>query len=139
MSLIRDSRSEPEAWMLRANSTCFAVRLPSGLSASISVRISRLFSGVRSSCDMLARNCDLYREASVSCSAFSCRDPRARSISRFLASTSAFCLASSSAFSSSSSLVCWSCSLCFFSSSSDSRSEPAWFSSRSLDSRSSSC
>ena len=51
--------------MLRANSTCFAVRLPSGLSASISVRISRLFSGVRSSCDMLARNCDLYREASV--------------------------------------------------------------------------
>ena len=42
--------------MVRANSTCFGVRLPPTLSASSRARISRLLSGVRSSCDMLARN-----------------------------------------------------------------------------------
>ena len=36
------------------------VRLPSGFLDSWSERISRLLSGVRSSCDMLARNSDLY-------------------------------------------------------------------------------
>ena len=44
-------------------------------------RISRLFSGVRSSWDMLARNCDLYLEVSASCSAFS-SSPAGRSIWR---------------------------------------------------------
>ena len=34
MSLIRLSRSVPAPWMVRANSTCLAVRLPSGLSPS---------------------------------------------------------------------------------------------------------
>ena len=59
MSLIRASSSAPEEWMVRANSTCFGVRLPPTLSASRRARISRLLSGVRSSCDMLARNSDL--------------------------------------------------------------------------------
>ena len=43
-------------------------------SASSFDRISRLLSGVRSSCDMLARNSDLYFEVSASCSAFSSSD-----------------------------------------------------------------
>ena len=38
----------------------WACRLPSLFAHSWSERISRLFSGVRSSCDMLARNSDLY-------------------------------------------------------------------------------
>ena len=33
MSLIRSSRSEPAEWIVVENSTCFGVRLPSGLSA----------------------------------------------------------------------------------------------------------
>ena len=57
--------------MVRANSTCLSVRLPVGFSASSFDRISRLFSGVRSSWLMLARNSDLYFEVSASCSAFS--------------------------------------------------------------------
>ena len=44
-----------------AYSTCLAVRLPSRFCASSLASTSRLFSGVRSSWDMLARNCDLYR------------------------------------------------------------------------------
>ena len=48
-------------------------------------RISRLFSGVRSSCDMLARNSDLYFEVSASCLAFSSSACRACSTSRVLA------------------------------------------------------
>ena len=32
MSLIRFSRSVPAPWMVRANSTCFGIRLPSGFS-----------------------------------------------------------------------------------------------------------
>ncbi len=35
MSLIRLSRSVPAPWMVRANSTCLGVRLPSGLSAEL--------------------------------------------------------------------------------------------------------
>ena len=62
------------------------------LSASCRDRISRLLSGVRSSCDMLARNCDLYLEVSASCSAFSSSSCLASSTSRFLRSTSAFCV-----------------------------------------------
>jgi len=48
-----------EIKMLRANFTCSSVRLPDALSASSFARISELLSGVRSSCDMLARNSDL--------------------------------------------------------------------------------
>ena len=59
MSLIRASRSLPAAWMDCANFTCSGLRLPCALSASSFARISELFSGVRSSCDMLARNSDL--------------------------------------------------------------------------------
>ena len=66
MSLIRFSRSVPAPWIVRANSTCFGVRLPSGFSPSCWPRIRMLLSGVRSSCDMLARNSDLYFEVSAS-------------------------------------------------------------------------
>ena len=52
--------------------------------------MSRLLSGVRSSCDMLARNSDLYLEVRASCLAFSSRAWRACSTSRFLRSTSSF-------------------------------------------------
>ena len=49
----------PALWMVLANSTCLPVRLPSVFSASSRARISRLFSGVRSSWVMFARNSDL--------------------------------------------------------------------------------
>ena len=111
MSLISISRSLPEQWMVLPNSTCFGVRLPSGFLHSWSDRISRLLSGVRSSCDMLARNSDLYFEVSASCSAFSSSAWRACSTSGFLRSTSWFWCASRRAFSCSSSLVC--CSSCW--------------------------
>ena len=48
-----------------------SVMLSSGLSSSCWARISRLFSGVRSSCDMLAMNSDLYFDETASCPAFS--------------------------------------------------------------------
>ncbi len=92
--------------MVLANSTCFGFRLPSVLRDSWSERISRLLSGVRSSCDMFARNSDLYFEVSASCAAFSSSAWRASSTSRFLRSTSSFWCASRRAFSCSSSLVC---------------------------------
>ena len=111
MSLISVSRSLPDEWIVLANSTCLGVRLPSGFFDSWSDRISRLFSGVRSSCDMLARNSDLYLEVSASCLAFSSRAWRACSTSWFLRSTSWFWCASRRAFSCSSSLVC--CSSCW--------------------------
>ena len=71
-----------------------------------------LFSGVRSSCDMLARNSDLYFEVSASSSAFSSSARRACSISWFLRSTSTFCSASCCAFWASCSLVCCSSACC---------------------------
>ena len=71
-----------------------------------------LLSGVRSSCDMFARNSDLYLEVSASCSAFSSSSCRASSIWRFFRSTSRFCSESRCAFSSSSSFVCCSSSCC---------------------------
>ncbi len=79
--------------------------------------MSSELSGVRSSCDMLARNCDLYFEVSASCSAFSSTSCLASSTSRFFLSTSSFCRVSWRAFSSSSSLVCCSSSCCVCSSS----------------------
>ena len=108
MSLIRLSRSVPAPWMVRANSTCFADRLPSGFSVSCWPRIKMLLSGVRSSCDMLARNSDLYFEVSESSVAFSSSARRACSISWFLRSTSTLRSASCWAFCSSCSLVCCS-------------------------------
>ena len=116
MSLIRLSRSWPASRTDRANSTCLAVRLPSGLSASSLARISRLLSGVRSSWLMLARNSDLYFDDRASCSARSSSSRRASSISAFFTSMARFWRASSSAFSSSSALVCWSSSWRFWSS-----------------------
>ena len=116
MSLIRFSRSVPAPWMVRANSTCLAVRLPSGLSVSCWPRIRMLLSGVRSSCDMLARNSDLYFEVSASSVAFSSSARRACSISWFLRSTSTLRSASCCAFCSSCSLVCCSSFCCVCSS-----------------------
>lgn len=43
----------------------------SGFSASCSAKSSKEFRGVRSSCDMLAKNSDLYLDVRASCSAFS--------------------------------------------------------------------
>ena len=77
--------------------------------------MSRLLSGVRSSCDMLARNSDLYFDVSASCLAFSSSAWRACSTSWFLRSTSCVLLRrAGAAFSCSSSLVCCSssCRLC---------------------------
>ena len=117
MSLISASRSEPALWIVDAASTCFAVRLPTSFDASTFDRISSELSGVRSSCDMFARNSDLYFELSASCSAFSSSELRAISISRFLISMSRFWRSSCSAFSWSSSFVacsssCWDWSAC---------------------------
>ena len=74
-----------------------------------------LFSGVRNSWLMLARNSDLYFEVSASSVAFSSTARRACSISWFFASTSTLRSASCCAFCSSCSLVCcssrcWVCS-----------------------------
>ena len=108
MSLIKFKRSEPDEWTLRAKSTCLGKRLPPALSASCWLRMRIELSGVRSSCDMLARNSDLYLEVRASSAAFSSSARRACSTSRFLSSTSAFCSASSLALVPSSSLVCCS-------------------------------
>ena len=116
MSLIRLSRSVPAPWMVRANSTCLADRLPSGFSVSCWPRIRMLLSGVRSSCDMLARNSDLYFEVSESSVAFSSSARRACSISWFFLSTSTLRSASCWAFCSSCSLVCCSSFCCVCSS-----------------------
>ncbi len=69
---------------------------------------------MRSSCDMFARNSDLYFEVSASSAAFSSSARRACSTSLFLRSTSTFCSASCLALSASSSLVCCSsvCRVC---------------------------
>ena len=88
--------------MVLAYSTCLLVRLASLFSESSLARMSKLFSGVRSSCDMLAKNSDLYFEISDSCSAFSSSETRACSTSRFFTSTLRFCSSSSLALSSSS-------------------------------------
>ena len=114
MSLISVSRSVPAEWMFLAKSICLAVRLPPAFSASCWPRIRIELSGVRSSCDMFARNSDLYFEVSASSAAFSSSARRACSTSLFLRSTSAFCSASCLAFDASSSLVCCSsiCRVC---------------------------
>ena len=98
MSLMRFMRSTPAAWIMLANSTCLSVRFRGAFSASCWPRMRMLFSGVRSSCDMLARNSDLYRDVIASSDALSSSARRACSISAFLRSTSAFCSTSSAAF-----------------------------------------
>jgi len=113
MSLMRERRSLPAEWIVRANSTSRSASPPSSLSASSRDRISIEFSGVRSSWDMFARNSDLYFEDSASCAAFSSNPRRANSISSFLISISRFCADSNGAFSSSSSLVSRNSSDCF--------------------------
>ncbi len=70
-----------------------------------------LLSGVRNSCDMLARNSDLYFDVRASSLAFSSNARRACSISWFLRSTSTLRSASCCAFWPSWSLVCCN-SLC---------------------------
>ncbi len=112
MSLISWSRSDPAEWMIWAYSTCLGVRLRDGFCASNWARMSRLLSGVRSSWLMLARNSDLYLEASDSCWARVSSSCRACSIWRFFASMSRFCAASREALSSSSALERWSSSCC---------------------------
>ena len=57
--LMSESRSCPLEWMVAAYCTSSALSEPRGFSASKRARMSTLFSGVRSSCDMLARNSDL--------------------------------------------------------------------------------
>ena len=98
--------------------------------------MSRLFSGVRSSCDMFARNSDLYRDDTASCSARSASARPASSISTFFTSIARLFSASSAAFSSSSVLVlrsfsCWPCS-CPDRSCSSSVSRRDWVSSSSV-------
>ena len=67
----------------------FGLRFPSVLSESTRARISRLFSGVRNSCDMLARNSVLYFDVRASCSSLLFELLLGLlSISRFFASTS---------------------------------------------------
>jgi hypothetical protein len=64
--------------------------LLSAFSESIFDKISIEFKGVRSSCDMFAKNSDLYFEDSASCFALSSSAVRASSIWRFFCSTSLF-------------------------------------------------
>ena len=95
MSLSSLSRSPPDERMTWAYCTWRSVRLPSGLSSSCSASTSRLLSGVRSSCDMLAMNSDLYFEETDSSRAFSSTKRFASSTSWYLPSTSLFLSASS--------------------------------------------
>ena len=96
MSLIRCSRSEPEELMLRGELDLLDREVAAASSRpSCWLRMRIELSGVRSSCDMLARNSDLYFEVSASSAAFSSSARRACSTSAFLRSTSAFCSARS--------------------------------------------
>ena len=71
MSLISASRCRP-ARSTRSSGSISSSRFKSRASScSISVTPMIAFSGVRSSCDMLARNCDLCWLATSSCSPFS--------------------------------------------------------------------
>ena len=79
--------------MFFANSTCLGVSLPSAFSANCWPNIRIELSGVRSSCDMLARNSDLYFDVNANSAAFSSSARRACSTSWLLRSTSTFCSA----------------------------------------------
>src|SRR5580704_10232901 len=83
ISLIRVKRSWPVEWTVEAYLIWSAVRLLSLFSDKALERISKLFKGVRSSWDMLARNSDLYLDIKDNCSAFSSRERLAISTSLF--------------------------------------------------------
>ena len=112
MLLSSSSSSLPEEWMTLAYSTWVSVRLWSGFSSSCWARIIRLFSGVRSSWDMLAMNSDLYFEETASWLTFSSIRRLDASTSRFFCSATRFCSASRLAWRARSSLdprssSCW--------------------------------
>ena len=65
--LIRDRRCCPEVSMSPVYSACFSFNSPNSLSCKTSEKPMIAFSGVRSSCDMLARNSDLCRLAASIC------------------------------------------------------------------------
>ena len=120
--------------MTLAYSTWVLVRLRSGFSSSCCARISRLFNGVRSSCDMLAMNSDLYFEETASWLTFSSISRLEASTSRFFCSATTFCFASNRACLARSSLEprsssCWERSSSAWDwdwASSDSVSTAAW-------------
>ncbi|OEZ59966.1 hypothetical protein DUGA6_36060 [Duganella sp. HH105] len=118
--------------MVLAKRTCSSCRLPAAFSASSLARISELLSGVRSSCDIFARNCDLYwlaRSSSAArCSRSSCALPSA-----------AFFWSSATPCSANCSLVCSSSAFWFSRLACDSSSTRDCSSSSSLAVRSSSC
>src|SRR5713101_6933155 len=59
MSLMRERRCRPDSRISWRYSVCFSLMSPNIFSARISANPMIAFSGVRSSCDMLARNSDL--------------------------------------------------------------------------------
>ena len=67
MSLMRDSRCRPDSRMSARYSACLSLISPNIRSASTSEKPMIALSGVRSSCDMLARNSLLCRLATSSC------------------------------------------------------------------------
>ena len=119
MLLRSSSSSLPDEWMTLAYSTCVSVMLSSGLSSSCWARIKRLFSGVRSSCDMLAMNSDLYFDETASWLTCSSTRRLDCSTSWFFCSATMFCSASSRACRPRSSLDSRSSSCC-------ERSSSAW-------------
>ena len=112
MSLISDSRWRPEEWMSFRYSSCLSFTSPNICSLSTSEKPMIAFSGVRSSCDMLARNSDLCLLAISSCRLFwrnsSVRSSTLRSRPTYDACRSAAILLNWSARPSSSSPVCTS-------------------------------
>ena len=108
-------RSCPELWIEPANCFWRSLRFCSLFSISKVERMSKLFSGVRSSWDILAKNSDLYLlEFSRSC-ALNSSWRLTSSRSRFFALKFNCCSSSAWACCSSSSLLllnssCWSCS-----------------------------
>ena len=63
---MRDRRCRPDSRMSWRYSVCFSLMSPNIFSARISENPMMALSGVRSSCDMLARNSDLCRLAASS-------------------------------------------------------------------------
>src|SRR6266511_6483133 len=66
MSLMRDRRCRPDSRMSWRYSVCFSLMSPNFPANRTSENPMMAFSGVRSSCDMLARNSDLWRLAASS-------------------------------------------------------------------------
>ena len=66
-----ESRCLPDSWMSLRYSACFSLSSPNSLSFSASEKPMIALSGVRSSCDMLARKSDLCLFATSSCALFS--------------------------------------------------------------------